>query len=167
MIAGNPLPLAEVQDAPAVALQRVRAAKARRALPCFHKGSYLSAVAAAPLLASEKRTMAALLETVNPDGFTAVDRETVAVDTGQTVKTVTRHWQQGRAAALLASKARFNNSSVHLATVPGSGAAFPERWAVAPPLQGRFWTDTELAWWDSSASLYGKNAPWGSNHPPF
>ncbi|WP_156945034.1 hypothetical protein [Arthrobacter sp. I3] len=111
--------------------------------------------------------MAALVETVNPDGFTTVDRETVAVDTGQTVKTVTRHWQQARAAALLASKARFNNSSVHLATVPGSDAAFPRGWAVAPPLQGHFWTDTELAWWDCPASLDGKNAPWGDAHPPF
>jgi hypothetical protein len=154
-------------DAPADALQRVRAAAARRALPYFHKDSYLSAVADAPLKASEKRTMTALLETVNPDGFTTVDRETVAVDTGQTVKTVTRHWQQARAAALLASKARFNSSSVHLATVPGSGAAFPQGWAVAPPLQGHFWTDTELAWWDSAASPDGKNAPWGDGHPPF
>jgi hypothetical protein len=147
--ASSPLARTELCEAPAGALRRVRDAAARRALPYFHKDSYLSAVAAAPLLASEKRTMAALLGTVNPDGFTAVDRETVAVDTGQTVKTVTRHWQQARAAALLASKARFNNSSVHLATVPGSGAAFPAGWAVAPPLQGHFWTDTEIAWWAS------------------
>lgn len=149
------------------ALTRVRQAAARRALPYFRKDSYLSAVATAPLLPSEKRTMEALLETVNPDGFTTVDRETVAAETGQTVKTVTRHWQQARAAALLASKARFNSSSVHLATVPGSGAAFPEGWAVAQPLQGHFWTDTELAWWDSPGSLDGKNAPWGNGHPPF
>lgn len=157
----------EIDAAPAAALESVRQAAARRALPYFHKDTYLSAIADAPLLASEKRTMAALLETVNPDGFTTVDRETVAADTGQTVTTVTRHWQQGRAAALLASKARFNNSSVHLATVPGSGAAFPAGWAVAAPLQGHFWTDREIAWWDSGASLDGKNAPWGDRHPPF
>jgi hypothetical protein len=157
----------KVDAAPAAALQGVRQAAARRALPYFRKDAYLTAIDAAPLKASEKRTMAAMLGTVNPDGFTTVDRDSIAVDTGQTVKTVTRHWQQGRAAALLASKARFNNSSVHLATVPGSGAAFPPGWAVVPPLQGHFWTDTELAWWNSDASLCGKNAPWGSNHPPF
>lgn len=157
----------KIGSAPAAALQGVREATARRALPYFHKDSFLSAIAAAPLLPSEKRTMVALLETVNPDGFTTVDRDTVAVDTGQTVKTVTRHWQQGRAAALLASKARFNNSSVHLATVPGSGAAFPVGWALAPPLQGHFWTDSELAWWESEASIHGKNAPWRNGHPPF
>lgn len=167
MPASNSQAQFDVREAPSGVLLRVRDAAARRALPYFHKDSYLSAVAAAPLLASEKRTVAAMLETVNPDGFTAVDRETIAIDTGQTVKTVTRHWQQARAAALLASKARFNNSSVHLATLPGSGAAFPQDWAVAPPLQGHFWTDTELAWWDSPASLCGKNAPWGGGHPPF
>lgn len=167
MLASTSLVQVESYEAPAEALRRVREASARRALPYFHKDSYLSAVAEAPLLASEKRTMAALLATVNPDGFTVVDRETIAVDTGQTVKTVTRHWKQARSAALLASKARFNNSSVHLATVPGSGAAFPQGWAVAPPLQGHFWTDTELAWWDSPASHDGKNAPWGDGHPPF
>ncbi|MEV5053295.1 hypothetical protein [Arthrobacter sp. LAR12-1-1.1] len=108
-----------------------------------------------------------MAEAVNPDGLTAVDRASIAADTGQSVRTTTSHWEQGRAAALLDSKRRFNATSVHMATVPGSGAALPSEWAVASPLQGHFWTAAELDWWQSDASLDGKNAPWGDQHPPF
>ncbi|MFF2245153.1 hypothetical protein ACFVTM_13345 [Arthrobacter sp. NPDC058130] len=111
--------------------------------------------------------MTAMLDTVNPDGFTSVDRETIAADTGQTTKTVTRHWERARAAALLASKQRFNSSSVHLTTVPGAGTRLPVWAAWGRPLQGHFWTDSELNWWEADASHDGKNAPWGDAHPPF
>lgn len=141
--------------------------RARAVASEFNIDDYLFALENSALSKSEKNTVRMTAETVNPDGFTSVDRMTVAMGTGQVETTVTRHWKSARSQGLLDDRRRFNSTSVQVATVPGSGHGFPANWVTSTPIDGYFWNKEMTDWWASDAASDQRETPWGDGPPPF
>ena len=99
---------------------------------------------------------------------TTVDRATLCQITGvRREATITAHWQEARAAGLLASRQRWNNTSFHTFLIPGADhSADEEVWGE--PMGGwHGWMPEEIDWWERLDGEERIAPPWGHGRPPF
>lgn len=130
--------------------------------------AYHQAIDRSSLKTPVKNTLRAMVDAAG-GRHTAVDRATVCLITGvRREATITAHWHQAREAGLLASKQRYDDSSLHTFLIPGTSySADDVQWGE--PLNGwHVWTADETAWWDSLDPGRWTEPPWHSGErPPF
>jgi hypothetical protein len=131
---------------------------------------YLEALAASQLKKPVQKTLVAMLESAGGGETTTIDRSTLCSITGvRREATISGHWRLARQHGLLWSSARFNRSSVHRFTLPGSG--LPEAdWlsgSILTPLRVHRWLPHEREWWETVGSEAASIPPWGDGTPPF
>ncbi|GKV72032.1 hypothetical protein NCCP2145_14130 [Pseudarthrobacter sp. NCCP-2145] len=122
---------------------------------------YRQAIEQSSLKAPVKRTLHAMVNSAAGDR-TTIDRATLCLLTGIRVEsTITEHFRKARAAGLLESQRRFNNSSIHTLLIPGVvGSA--DAVQAGRPINWHCWTVDEIAWWDGLDPEKWTPPPW---HP--
>lgn len=136
----------------------------------WNRDLYLNALAASQLKKPVKKTLAAMLEAAGGGETTTIDRSTLCSITGvRREATISEHWRLARYHGLLRSSARFNRSSIHRFTLPGSGL-LEEDWlsgSSLTPLRAHVWLPHERAWWQALGTRAELTPPWGNGTPPF
>lgn len=100
--------------------------------------------------------------------YSTIDRVTLLQLTdGRREATISAHWRQARSHGLLASKQRFNATSIHKFTIPGVDDACVDGLGLATPLRCHIWSPEELAWWEGLDAKALTVPPWSDGFPPF
>lgn len=100
--------------------------------------------------------------------YSTIDRATLLQLTdGRREATISAHWRQARSHGLLASKQRFNATSIHKFTIPGVDNASFDEALLATPLRCHIWSLEELAWWEELDAMAPTAPPWSDGLPPF
>lgn len=100
--------------------------------------------------------------------YSTIDRATLLqLTTGRREATISAHWRQARSQGLLASKQRFNATSIHKFTIPGVDDATIDELGHATPLRWHIWSPEELAWWEALDPKALTSPPWSEGLPPF
>lgn len=146
-------------------IQRLRTRPAVASGALFCSDTFRDALDRAPLKSRVRDTILEMLRTADPFGRTSVSGRKLAERRGLREATICSHLEKAREAELLLSKRRYNNSSLHQLTWPGS-----ELHPLPPgvtPVGGHTWTDGELAWWGSLDTDSPQPPPWADGRPPF
>jgi hypothetical protein len=133
--------------------------------PAFSTATFHGALATSPLRSKAKYTLLEMLHSADEFGRTTVSGRRLAGHLGVREATISSHLEKARIAKLLLTKRRYNKSSSHQLTWPGSGLHPPH--PGVSPLRTHTWTDGETAWWSSLDTGSRRPTPWGDHHPPF
>jgi hypothetical protein len=131
----------------------------------FSSETFRAALDESPLKNTVKSTLLEMLDGAHETGRTAVSGRRLAAGRGVREATITSHLQKARDAELLLTKHRYNKSSIHQLTWPGSGLHPPQ--PSVSPLSAHTWTDGEVGWWNSLDTDSPRSPPWGDGEPPF
>lgn len=126
---------------------------------------YLRALGQSVLKPGQLRTMACMTDFANSRGITSVDRATISREVGVSEWSVTQHWKRARELGLLASRRRYDSSSVHYLVQPGATACFLDE--SVQDKKAHIWSDSERAWWASIGTPTPLPPPWGAGMSPF
>lgn len=146
-------------------IQRMRTRPAVANGLMFCSVTFRDALDRSPLKSRVRDTLLEMLHSADAFGRTSVSGRKLAGRLGLREATITSHLEKARRAELLLSKRRYNNSSVHQLTWPGSD--FHPPLPGVKPVRGHTWTDGELAWWSSLDTDSPQPPPWGDGRPPF
>lgn len=129
--------------------------------------AYLLAIDQSSLKTPVMNTLCAMVER-SGGRHTTVSRPTLCFILKMTrVATITAHWDKARAAGLLKSKQRRDESSIHTFLIPRT-ANLEEGDLWGDPMDGwHVWTPEENVWWDSIDGGERITPPWGDGRPPF
>lgn len=144
-----------------------RRVAAKRRLVSWTVAGYHLAIDESSVESPVKATLRAMVEGAG-GRHTTVDRATLCQLTGvRRGATITAHWQQARAEGLLASRQRWNTTSLHTFLIPGTDFSADETVWGEPKDGWHVWTPEEIAWWESLDGGERISPPWGDGRPPF
>lgn len=133
--------------------------------PGFSTVAFHQALDMSPLKSKAKYTLLEMLHSADEFGRTTLSGRRLAGTLGVREATISSHLERARFAELLLTKRRYNQSSIHQLTWPGSGLHPPL--PGVSPLKTHIWTDGELAWWRSWDAGSRWPTPWRDHRPPF
>jgi hypothetical protein len=129
--------------------------------------AYRVALDGSGLASGAKKTMYAMLDSANGQ-YVTIDRASLCAKVAiRREATITEHWRKARAAGLLASKPRFNSSSIHKLTIPGRSDDVIDPLWLPKLLRPHNWTLDELGWWEMLDVQAFSAPPWGDGLAPF
>lgn len=162
-----PPPIAEDAqlESPAWYVDRQRTRPVVDAGEVFTSDTFRRALEVSPLKNRVKHTLLEMLLSADAFGRTTVSGRRLAASLEVREATISSHLGKAREAELLLTQRRFNSSSVHQLTWPGSSLHAPT--PGVSPLFAAIWTDGEVAWWNSLNTDSPRAPPWGSGRSPF
>ncbi len=131
----------------------------------FSTDAFHKSLEASTLKYKVQATLLEMLFSADESGRTTVSGRRIAARLGIRDATVSDHMGKARVHGFLLTKYRYNKSSVHQLTWPGSGLHPPLPGLT--PIRAHIWTVEELAWRESLDTDSPQTAPWADGRPPF